>query len=72
MRREEERSVNLEPTETKGDMMPKNDITKKQLVFAIFCIENIADYLSLRGDEIYNLLTEKSDILDNYIIPYMY
>ena len=50
-------------------MREKNDITQKQLAFAVFCIENIAEYLSLRGDEIYFLLAEKSDILDNYIIP---
>ena len=50
-------------------MTVKNDITKNELAFAVFCIENIAEHLSLRGDEIYFLLTEKSDILDNYIIP---
>jgi hypothetical protein len=41
----------------------------KELEFAVFCIENIAEHLGLTGDEIYRLLTEKSDILDNYIIP---
>jgi hypothetical protein len=51
-------------------MPPKNDITPKQLAFGVFCIENIAEYLSLRGDEVYFLLTEKSDILDNYIFTY--
>jgi len=40
-----------------------------ELEFSVFCIENIADYLGLKGDEVYKLLTEKSDILDNYIIP---
>ena len=44
-------------------------MNKKELQFAVFCIENIAEYLELKGDEIYKLLTEKSDILDNYIIP---
>ena len=42
----------------------------KELEFSVFCIENIAERLGLRGDEIYRLLAEKSDILDNYIIPY--
>jgi len=41
----------------------------KQLEFAVFCIENIAEFLDLNSDEVYKLLTEKSDILDNYIIP---
>jgi hypothetical protein len=40
-----------------------------ELEFSIFCIENIADYLNLKGDEVFKLLTEKSDILDNYIVP---
>jgi len=41
----------------------------KELEFAVFCIENIAEYLGLKGEETYKLLTDKSDILDNYIIP---
>jgi len=41
----------------------------KELEFAVFCIESIAEHTRLDGDVIYNLLTEKSDILDNYIIP---
>ncbi|MCL2243459.1 MAG: DUF3791 domain-containing protein [Treponema sp.] len=44
-------------------------MNKSELEFVIFCIENIAEYLKLGGNEIYILLTEKSDILDNYIIP---
>jgi hypothetical protein len=40
-----------------------------ELEFSIFCIENIAENISLKGDEVFKLLTEKSDILDNYIIP---
>ena len=41
----------------------------KELEFAVFCIENVAEYLRLKGNEAYMLFTEKSDILDNYIIP---
>ena len=37
--------------------------------FSVFCIENTAEQLGLGGEEIYRLLTEKSDILDSYIIP---
>jgi hypothetical protein len=44
-------------------------MTTKELEFAVFCIESIAEYLELKGDEIYKLLAEKSNILDNYIIP---
>ena len=41
----------------------------KELEFAVFCIENTADELALTGAEVYRLLTEKSGILDDYIIP---
>ena len=41
----------------------------KELEFAVFCIENVAEFLKLNGEEVYRLLAEKSDILDNYIIP---
>jgi len=44
-------------------------MTTKELEFSVFCIENVAEHLGLKGDEIYRLLSEKSDILDNYIIP---
>jgi len=37
---------------------------KKRLDFAVFCIENVADYLNLNGAEVYLLLAEKSEILD--------
>ena len=40
-----------------------------ELEFAIFCIENIAIRLGKNAEEIYCALTEKSNILDNYIIP---
>jgi len=46
-----------------------NFMKNKELEFVVFCIENVADHLGLKGEEIYKLLTEKSDILDNYIIP---
>jgi len=41
----------------------------KELEFTVFCIENIAERLEIGGEEVYKLLAEKSDILDNYIIP---
>lgn len=45
------------------------DITKEQLEFAVFCVEYIAEYLGLKGNEVYELLADKSDMLDHYIIP---
>lgn len=35
----------------------------KELEFAIFCIENIAEKLKKRADQIYVALAEKSNIL---------
>ncbi len=40
-----------------------------ELEFVIFCIENISIRLGKNAAEIYQALTEKSDILNNYIIP---
>jgi len=44
-------------------------MTPEQSFFAVFCIESLADELGTKGDEVYNILAEKSDILDTYIIP---
>lgn len=43
--------------------------TADELEFAVFCIENIAIKLGKNAEEIYQALTEKSDILNSYIIP---
>lgn len=40
-----------------------------ELEFAVFCIENVAARLHIRAPEVYDLLTEKTDILNTYIIP---
>jgi hypothetical protein len=45
-------------------------MTPEQSFFAVFCIEALADELQTTGDEVYKLLTEKSDILDGYIVPF--
>ena len=45
-------------------------MTPEQSFFAIFCIESISDELEITGDKVYKMLTEESDILDGYIIPY--
>ena len=49
--------------------MKTSSMTPEQSFFAVFCIEALADNLELTGDKIYIMLTEQSDILDNYIIP---
>lgn len=40
-----------------------------ELEFAVFCIENIAIRLGRNAEEVHQMLTEKSDILNSYIIP---
>lgn len=50
-------------------MMKQNIEKSRELEFAIFCIENIAAKLGVSAEKIYDALTEKSDILNDYIIP---
>ena len=50
-------------------MKPQSSMTPEQSFFAVFCIESLADELGVTGDEIYKSLTERSTILDSYIIP---
>ena len=42
---------------------------KKELEFAIFCVENIAIHLNVAAEKVYDALTVKSDILYSYIVP---
>ena len=42
----------------------------KELEFAVFCIENVAKYLRIDGTTAHDLLTRRTDALQNYIIPY--
>ena len=51
-------------------MSKRSEMTAETSFFSVFCIESLADELSMPGDKVYMLLTEESDILDNYIIPY--
>lgn len=41
----------------------------KELEFAIFCIENVADKLNIDATKVYSMLTEQTNILNEYIIP---
>ncbi|GHS88651.1 hypothetical protein AGMMS49957_10540 [Synergistales bacterium] len=45
-------------------------MTKEQLDFAVFCVENVADSLNMTGDEVYRLMVGETNILDGYIIPF--
>ena len=44
-------------------------MSKSVLDFAIFCIEGVAERLRLPGNIVYDLLTRKSHILNDYIVP---
>ncbi len=44
-------------------------LTNDNLEFAIFCIENVAIRLGVGAEKVFAALTEKSDILDSYILP---
>ncbi len=41
----------------------------EELMFSVFCIENVARYLGTTGEKVYCVLAEKSDILNGYILP---
>lgn len=43
--------------------------TAQQLEFAIFCIENTAIRLGIDARQVYEALTEKSGILNEYLVP---
>ena len=47
----------------------KDWYVSKELELAIFCIENISIKLNISGQDVYKMLTEETNILNNYIIP---
>ena len=50
-------------------MLSEKEINNLQeLEYVIFCIENIAEKLKKKADQIYVELTEKSNILNDYIV----
>ena len=49
-------------------MTKQNIVNSDELEFAIFCIENIAAKLGVNAENVYTALTEKSSILNDYII----
>ena len=51
-------------------MMPEEKIkNSNELEFVVFCIENVAAKLNVNAERVYQALTEKSDILNGYIVP---
>lgn len=40
-----------------------------ELEFAVFCIENVAAKLGVGAERVYQAFTEKSNILNGYIVP---
>ena len=50
-------------------MGKQSAMSPEQSFFAVFCIEALADELGTTGDKVYKMLTDKSDILDEYIVP---
>ncbi|MEE0394487.1 DUF3791 domain-containing protein [Holdemanella biformis] len=49
--------------------MDKMMCESKELEFAIFCIENIASRLHVDAQKVYVALSERTNILKDYIIP---
>ena len=45
------------------------ELGNKELEFVIFCIENVATKLNIDAPKVYSLLTEQTNILNEYIIP---
>ena len=51
-------------------MMTDEKIKKSdELEFAVFCIENVAAKLGVNAERVYQAFTEKSEILNGYIVP---
>ncbi len=51
-------------------MMSEESIkNSRELEFAIFCIENVAAKLGVEAERIYQAFTQKSNILNSYIVP---
>ena len=51
-------------------MFSGRDITNEQLYFAIYCITALSRNLNMDPSEVYELISERTNILDDYIIKY--
>ncbi len=45
------------------------NMSEKVLEFSIFCIENLAQRMDMNPRDTYDLLTKKTDLLREYIVP---
>ena len=53
-----------------GFMMADQKIkNSNELEFVVFCVENVAAKLGVDAKRVYEAFTEKSDILNGYIVP---
>ena len=52
-----------------GIKMKQKISNAKELEFCVFCIENIATRLGINPKEVYTMIAEQSDILNDYIVP---
>ena len=50
-------------------MADKKIKDSRELEFSIFCIENVAVKLGVNAERVYQVFTEKSNILNGYIVP---
>ena len=50
-------------------MADENIKNPNELEFVVFCIENVAAKLGVNAERVYQAFTEKSDILNGYIVP---
>lgn len=57
--------------QTKGVLMMSDEqiANSDELEFAVFCIENVAKKLGVNAEQVYQAFTEKSNILNGYIVP---
>lgn len=51
-------------------MFNDSEFTEKELYFAIYCITVLSCNWNMSQDDVYRLLTEKTKILNEYIIKY--
>jgi len=51
-------------------MFNRIDITDEQLYFAIYCITALSCNWDMESSDVYKLISEKTNILDDYIIKY--
>ena len=51
-------------------MFNRIDITEEQLYFAVYCITALSRNLDMNPSDVYELISKKTNILDDYIIKY--